>query len=211
VSKPPWPSGAAWIDVRYCPVEDARISVVDLGVTRSDCTYDVVHVWEGRFYRLDTHLDRFAASMARLRLDPGCDRAGIEDILHGCVRHAGLRAAYVSMTCTRGRMPPGSRDLRTARSMFYCYAVAEELRFGRAASRLHTAPLTLSRQIRGLECVASALLRERITHRVELPSSAIRFLEHCQRRHYRSRRYSTRRPLLRPRSHHPSRPTCTLI
>jgi len=123
VSSPPWPSGAAWIDGRYCPVEDARISVLDLGVTRSDCTYDVVHVWEGRFYRLDAHLDRFAASMARLRLDPGCDRAGIEDALHGCVRHAGLRAAYVSMTCTRGRMPPGSRDLRTARSMFYCYAV----------------------------------------------------------------------------------------
>jgi branched-chain amino acid aminotransferase len=97
--------------------------VLDLGVTRSDCTYDVVHVWEGRFYRLDAHLDRFAASMTRLRLDPGHDRAAIEDILHGCVRHAGLRAAYVSMTCTRGRMPAGSRDLRTARSMFYCYAV----------------------------------------------------------------------------------------
>ena len=53
----------------------------------------------------------------------GHDRAAIEAIVHGCVRHAGLRAAYVSMTCTRGRMPPGSRDLRTARSMFYCYAV----------------------------------------------------------------------------------------
>ena len=23
------------------------------GVTRSDCTYDVVHIWRGRFYRLD--------------------------------------------------------------------------------------------------------------------------------------------------------------
>src|SRR6185437_10104629 len=121
--QPPWPAGAAWLDGRYRPIEDARISVLDLGVTRSDCTYDVVHVWEGRFYRLDAHLDRFGASMARLRLDPGCDRAGIEDALHGCVRHAGLRAAYVSMTCTRGRMPAGSRDLRTARSMFYCYAV----------------------------------------------------------------------------------------
>ena len=119
---PPWPSGAAWIGGRYCPIEDAKISVLDLGVTRSDCTYDVVHVWEGRFYRLDAHLDRFAASMARLRLDPGYDRAGIEAIVHGCVRHAGLRAAYVSMTCTRGRMLPGSRDLRTAQSVFYCYA-----------------------------------------------------------------------------------------
>ena len=120
---PPWPAGAAWIDGRYCPIGEAKISVLDLGVTRSDCTYDVVHVWDGRFYRLDAHLDRFAASMTRLRLDPGHDRAAIEAILHGCVRHAGLRAAYVSMTCTRGRMPPGSRDLRTARSTFYCYAV----------------------------------------------------------------------------------------
>ena len=121
--RPPWPGGAAWIDGRYGPIEEATISVLDLGVTRSDCTYDVVHVWRGRFYRLDSHLDRFAASMARLRLDPGCTRAEIEAIVHGCVRHAGLREAYVSMTCTRGRMAPGSRDLRTARNRFYCYTV----------------------------------------------------------------------------------------
>ena len=122
-AKPPWAAGAACIDGRYCPIEDAKISVLDLGVTHSDCTYDVVHVWRGRFYRLDAHLDRFGASLARLRLDAGRDRAGMEAILHGCVRRAGLREAYVSMTCTRGRTAPGSRDLRTARSTFYCFAV----------------------------------------------------------------------------------------
>ena len=84
---PPWPGGAAWIDGRYCPIEDARISVLDLGVTRSDCTYDVVHVWQGRFYRLDAHLDRFTASMARLRLGPGCDRNGIEAVLRQAARY----------------------------------------------------------------------------------------------------------------------------
>ena len=120
---PPWPGGAAWIDGQYCPIEAAKISVLDLGVTRSDCTYDVVHVWEGKFFRLEAHLDRFAASLARLRLDPGYDREQIEAILHGCVRHAGLRLAYVSMTCTRGRLAAGSRDLRTARPTLYCYAV----------------------------------------------------------------------------------------
>jgi branched-chain amino acid aminotransferase len=119
----PWPGGAAWIDGGYCAVEEAKISVLDLGVTRSDATYDVAHVWRGRFYRLGDHLDRFAASCARLRLDPGYDRAGIEAILHGCVRRSGLREAYVSMTCTRGRLAAGSRDLRTARCTFYCYTV----------------------------------------------------------------------------------------
>jgi branched-chain amino acid aminotransferase len=118
-----WPAGAAWIEGRYCPIGEAKISVLDLGVTRSDCTYDVVHVWRGRFYRLDAHLDRFTASMARLRLDPGHGRAEIEAVVHGCVRYTGLREAYVSMTCTRGRTAAGSRDLRTARNTFYCYAV----------------------------------------------------------------------------------------
>jgi len=123
VGRGAWAAGAAWIDGGYRPIEEAKISVLDLGVTRSDCTYDVVHVWDGRFYRLGDHLDRFSASCARLRLEPGHDRAAIEGILHGCVRHAGLRAAYVSMTCTRGRLAPGSRDLRTARNTFYCFAV----------------------------------------------------------------------------------------
>jgi branched-chain amino acid aminotransferase len=123
VTTPPWPSGAAWIGGRYCPVEDAKISVLDLGITRSDAAYDVAHVWRRRFYRLDDHLERFAGSLARLRLDAGHDRAGMEAILHGCVRLAGLRDAYVSMTCTRGRVAAGSRDLRTARATFYCFAV----------------------------------------------------------------------------------------
>ena len=123
MTTPPWPSGAAWIGGRYCPVEDAKISVLDLGITRSDAAYDVAHVWRRRFYRLDDHLERFAGSLARLRLDAGHDRAGMEAILHGCVRLAGLRDAYVSMTCTRGRVAAGSRDLRTARATFYCFAV----------------------------------------------------------------------------------------
>jgi len=118
-----WGRGAAFVDGRFCPIDDASISVLDLGVTRGDCTYDVVHVWEGRFFRLDAHLDRFSENLRRLRLDPALERAAIEDALHECVRRAGLQAAYVSMTCTRGRLPRGSRDLRAARNTFYCYAV----------------------------------------------------------------------------------------
>ena len=117
-------SGVAFIEGRFCPIEEAKISVIDMAVTKGDSTYDVVHVWKGRFYRLDDHLDRFLANMKALRLDPGLDRREIEDVLHECVSRAGLREAYVSMTCTRGRtMVQGSRDIRTARNGFYAYAV----------------------------------------------------------------------------------------
>ena len=53
-------NGAAWINGRIVPVGEASIPILDWGFTRSDVTYDVVHVWDGSFFRLDDHLDRFA-------------------------------------------------------------------------------------------------------------------------------------------------------
>ncbi|MUH52718.1 MAG: branched-chain amino acid transferase [Actinobacteria bacterium] len=111
------------MDGAFCPIVEAKISVLDMGLTRSDCTYDVVSVWDGRFFRLDAHLDRFLNSVEQLRLDIGRSRDDLEALLHECVSRAGLRNAYVSMTCTRGRPAPGSRDLRTCSNTFYCFAV----------------------------------------------------------------------------------------
>ena len=118
-----WAVGAAFIDGEFCPIAEAKLSVLDMGVTRSDCTYDVASVWEGRFFRLGDHIDRFMQSVAQLRLDIGRTRTELDAVLHECVSRAGLRNAYVSMTCTRGRPAAGSRDLRTCRNNFYCFAV----------------------------------------------------------------------------------------
>ncbi|MBX3499359.1 MAG: aminotransferase class IV [Alphaproteobacteria bacterium] len=117
------PSGVAFADGAYMPVEQLSVSALDYGFTRSDVTYDVVHVWNGSFFRLEHHLDRFTASMARLRLDPGHDRAALRAILMECVRRTGLREAYVAMVCTRGRPPPGVRDIRQCRNRFMAYAI----------------------------------------------------------------------------------------
>ncbi|MFO0997827.1 MAG: aminotransferase class IV [Alphaproteobacteria bacterium] len=116
-------SGAAYVNGEFVPVADATISILDFGVTRSDCTYDVVHVWKGRFFRLDRHLDRFLRSIEKLRMTLPFDRAGLEDVLHKCVALTGLEDSYVNMTCTRGRPLPGSRDPRSAKNNFYCFAV----------------------------------------------------------------------------------------
>jgi branched-chain amino acid aminotransferase len=69
------------------------------------------------------HLDRFARSCAKMRLDPGLDRAAITDVLMGCVRRSRLRNAYVEMACTRGVPRPGSRDPRTCSNRFLAFAV----------------------------------------------------------------------------------------
>jgi branched-chain amino acid aminotransferase len=117
------PTGVAFADGTYMPVEQLTVSALDYGFTRSDVTYDVVHVWDGRFFRLEHHLDRFTTSMAKLRMDPGHDRDALRAILMECVRRTGLREAYVAMVCTRGRPPPGVRDLRRCRNRFMAYAI----------------------------------------------------------------------------------------
>jgi branched-chain amino acid aminotransferase len=76
-----FPPGVAYVDGRYCPISEAKISVLDWGFLRSDATYDVVHVWQRRFFRLDAHLDRFLRSVEKLRLSLPFDRAGLRDIL----------------------------------------------------------------------------------------------------------------------------------
>lgn len=115
--------GAAFADGALVPLAEAKISLFDWGFTRSDATYDVASVWKGAFFRLDDHIDRFFASLAKLRMQIPYERPQLKEILHACVRAGGLQDAYVAMVCTRGVPPPGSRDPRLATNRFYAYAL----------------------------------------------------------------------------------------
>ena len=115
--------GCAYVRGQYVPIGQASIPITDLGFLHSDATYDVVTVWDGAFFRLDAHLERFARSCQRWRLAPGVDDAQITAILSECVRRSGLRASYVEMLCTRGQTPWGSRDPRQAVNQFFAFAV----------------------------------------------------------------------------------------
>lgn len=115
--------GCVFIDGAYAPLSEAKISMFDWGFTRSDVTYDVVSAWQGAFFRIDTHIDRFFASLAKMRLAIPYTRAELREILHGVVRAGGLKDAYVAMVCTRGVPPRGARDPRQAQNRFYAYAL----------------------------------------------------------------------------------------
>ena len=120
---PAYPPGTAYIDGDFRPISEAKISVLDWGLLRSDATYDVVHVWRGRFFRLELHLDRFLNSVEQLRLELPFDRAALTATLMGCVRRSGLRDAYVEMICTRGHAADFSRDPRAAVNRFIAFAI----------------------------------------------------------------------------------------
>ena len=115
--------GAAWVDGEIVPVEEAKISVLDWGLLHSDATYDVAHVWHGRFFRLEDHLDRFERSCAALHLTPPKSRDEIRRIMMACVARSGLTESYVEVLCTRGRSAPGSRDPRSCSNTLVVFAV----------------------------------------------------------------------------------------
>lgn len=120
---PDFSSGCAYQRGQFVPIAEAAIPLTDWGFLRSDATYDVVTVWQGAFFRLEAHLDRFFESCRRFRLDPGRSRDDVAQVLTECVRRSGLRNSYVEMIVTRGQPPWGSRDPRQAVNQFYAFAV----------------------------------------------------------------------------------------
>lgn len=98
----PYAKGIAWVGEDYVPVAEARIPLLDQGFLKSDLTYDVPAVWNGRFFRLDDHLDRFETSLRKLRLKSPIPRQEIRDRLVEMTAKSGIRDAYVMMIVTRG-------------------------------------------------------------------------------------------------------------
>ena len=74
-------TGVASIGEQYVNTDDAKISVFDLGFSRSDVVYDVVSTWKGAFFRIDDHIDRFLNSCPGMRIACSYSKAEIKEIL----------------------------------------------------------------------------------------------------------------------------------
>ena len=118
-----YPEGVAFMDGQYLKMADAKISVLDYGFLHSDATYDVVHVWDGAFFRLDDHLTRFFRGLKKLHMTIPFERSEVAQILYNCVVLSGLRNSYVEFICTRGTSPSFSRDPRDAVNRFIAFAI----------------------------------------------------------------------------------------
>ena len=115
--------GIGFMDGEYAPLASLRIPVTDMGFQLADMCYDAVHVWNGRFFRLDDHLDRFQASLDKRRYDTlGYDRDAIAEICHGCVARLGLADAFIMLIATRGTPEGANKDLRTCQNRLIAWA-----------------------------------------------------------------------------------------
>lgn len=84
------------------PLGDAALAVTDEGVARGDGAFETIGVWDGRPFRLDDHLERLDASLARIAL-PAADRevlrGDVAALLDGVEGDAAVRC-YVTASGT---------------------------------------------------------------------------------------------------------------
>ena len=91
----------AYFEGQYMPLKDARISILDPVVTKSDIVFDVVSATDRTFFRLDDHVERFEASCAKVRIKPPVSGDEIKRISAECIHRSGFDDACVFMCGTR--------------------------------------------------------------------------------------------------------------
>jgi branched-chain amino acid aminotransferase len=90
----------ASVDGSIGPVEEARISVTDEGLTRGDGGFEVMRLYGGRPFALEDHIARLGRTCAGLRLD--WDEDAVRAEIAALLEAAGAVEALLRVVLTRG-------------------------------------------------------------------------------------------------------------
>jgi branched-chain amino acid aminotransferase len=102
-----------WVNGRLLPRAEAVVSVFDAGFVLGDGVWEGLRLVNGRLAFLDEHLDRLFWGAARIRLDIGLDRDGLESALYETVAVNGMRdGAHLRLMATRGPKLSPNQDPR---------------------------------------------------------------------------------------------------
>ncbi|MCH2148208.1 MAG: branched-chain-amino-acid transaminase [Phycisphaerales bacterium] len=105
-----------WIDGQFVDRSEATISVFDHGLLYGDGCFEGIRIYDGRIFKLRSHLDRLYASAKRIRLEPFYDLDAIEAATRQVVERSGLRNGYIRIVLTRGVGTLGLHPFKCERS-----------------------------------------------------------------------------------------------
>lgn len=91
-----------YIDGKYYPKAQAKISVYDHGLLYGDGIFEGIRVYDGNIYRLNSHLDRLYESAKTIMLTIPMNIDEMRDACVEAVRKNDLRDAYIRLMVTRG-------------------------------------------------------------------------------------------------------------
>jgi D-alanine transaminase len=154
-----------YLDGKFLPPEQARVSVFDRGFIFGDGVYEVIPVFGGRLFRLPHHLARLEASLAAIRLRNPHTAEEWKSIFTRLMAEHGTKDQSIYLQVTRGvaprdhAFPPNAVPTVFAYAQPLKYPPAEQLTLGVTA--VTTVDIRWQRcDIKAIALLANALLRQ---------------------------------------------------
>jgi branched-chain amino acid aminotransferase len=91
-----------YIDGKYLPEAEAKISVFDHGLLYGDGVFEGIRFYNGRVFRLEEHLERLWDSARSICLEVPISREEMTKVLLETIRKNGLNEGYIRLIVTRG-------------------------------------------------------------------------------------------------------------
>ncbi len=92
-----------YIDGKFYPEEEAKVSVFDHGLLYGDGVFEGIRAYEGRIFKLEEHLRRLEDSAKAILLKIPLDRDEMRAaVLETCKRNK-MKAGYLRLVVTRGK------------------------------------------------------------------------------------------------------------
>jgi len=91
-----------YLDGRFVPEEEARVSVFDHGLLYGDGVFEGIRAYNGYVFKLEEHLDRLYASAKAILLQIPLTRDQFREAILETLRVNNLRDAYIRPVVTRG-------------------------------------------------------------------------------------------------------------
>jgi branched-subunit amino acid aminotransferase/4-amino-4-deoxychorismate lyase len=98
-----------YLNGRFLPLAEARLSPEDRGFLLGDGVFDTLRTYRGGWFRFARHADRFFAGLDEVRIAPPFTHAGLRGILDELLGMNGLDEAVARVTVTRGAGSGGYR------------------------------------------------------------------------------------------------------
>jgi branched-chain amino acid aminotransferase len=111
-----------YVDGRWVPKEDAKISVFDHGFLYGDGVFEGIRAYGGRIFRLEEHLARLYESARSILLDIPLDPAEMREVVRESCRRNRLSDAYIRLVVSRGPGDLGLDPRKCTRATVVCIA-----------------------------------------------------------------------------------------
>ena len=92
----------AFIEGKFVPTSEAKISILEPTFTKSDVVYDTLSSWSGYIFRLDEHLQRFKNSYESMELNPPYSIDEIRHVVAESIFRSEFENTCVTLMATRG-------------------------------------------------------------------------------------------------------------